>query len=373
MSLAALNNALCSLLAPRPTRVPLPQVASPEWYRTPVDADLKARLHELSDARAAAQTLGFLGQLALWAALALRFQAQGRPALALLFALLYGCQANFLINGMHELGHARVFRTPWLNHFFCRVVSFLGWLHPDLFFSSHLRHHRFTQHAPYDLENPMPIKISALDFLCFGFVNAQGVVDIVLRQTLAAALGAFPTGHLGWRKDWEAALYPDEPAWLSQRDAPILWARVMVAGHLLIAWASLSRGLWLLPVLVSGGPFFNGWLFFLCNATQHVGLHPNKPDFRLNTRTFYLNNPLVAHWYWHMNWHTEHHMFPGVPCYNLARLHEAIKHDLPPPPNGLIEVWRVIRDDLQRQSLDPTFCEEIRLPSKKQPPSTKNE
>jgi fatty acid desaturase len=40
-----------------------------------------------------------------------------------------------------------------------------------------------------------------------------------------------------------------------------------------------------------------------------------------------------------MNWHTEHHMYAAVPCYNLAELHEAIKHDLPPTPDGLVAVW----------------------------------
>jgi len=32
-------------------------------------------------------------------------------------------------------------------------------------------------------------------------------------------------------------------------------------------------------------------------------------------------------------------MYAAVPCYNLAELHEAIKHDLPPTPDGLVAVW----------------------------------
>jgi len=353
------------MLAPRPTTVPLPPVEV-SWYRTPIEPELKRRLHELSDARAFAQTLAFLAQLALWACGAVWCQQHGRPLAALALSLLYGAQSNFLINAMHELGHGQVFKTAFLNHFFCRVVSFLGWLHPDLFFSSHLRHHRYTQHGvkggrALDLENPMPVRISMpWDFLSFGFVNVRGFVDIVLVQTLRTALGAFPTGHLGWRADWEKYLYPDDAA--EDRAAPVLWARVLVAGHALVAWAALSRGLWLVPVLVSLGPFFNGWLFFLCNSTQHVGLTPGASDFRLNTRTFYLRNPIVAHWYWHMNFHTEHHMYAAVPCYNLAALHEAIKHDLPPTPDGLVEVWKVITNDLRKQAEDPTWVEPIALP-----------
>ena len=351
------------MLAPHPTRVPLP-ATEVTWYRTKLPPDVSARLHTLSDVKAAAQTLSFLGQLAIWGVAAVYFSVTGHPYAALAFLLLYGMQANFLINAMHELGHGSVFRTAWLNHFFLRVVSFLGWLHPDLFFSSHLRHHRYTQHGfPLDMENPMPIVITLNDFLGFGFINVRGFVDIVMRQTLFAALGIFPTGHLGWRPEWEAILYPDAAP--HERDAPIVWARVLVIGHLAIAAASISRGLYLVPIIVSFGPFLNGWLFFLCNATQHVGLHPKVNDFRLNSRTFYVNNWLVAHWYWMMNWHTEHHMYSAVPCYNLAALHEAIRHDLPPAHNGIAAVWRVIVQDLRRQARDLSFVEEILLPKQR--------
>ena len=45
---------------------------------------------------------------------------------------------------------------------------------------------------------------------------------------------------------------------------------------------------------------------------------PNKtdcvPDFRLTTRTFYLNNPVVRNWYWQMNYHIEHHMYRPAAC-----------------------------------------------------------
>ncbi|MGY8902743.1 MAG: fatty acid desaturase, partial [Flavobacteriales bacterium] len=34
---------------------------------------------------------------------------------------------------------------------------------------------------------------------------------------------------------------------------------------------------------------------------------------------------LILFLYWHMNWHTEHHLYAGVPCYNLKKLHQAVK------------------------------------------------
>lgn len=38
-----------------------------------------------------------------------------------------------------------------------------------------------------------------------------------------------------------------------------------------------------------------------------------------------------------MNYHIEHHMYARVPCYNLEKLHNYVKHDLPPtvPPHPL--------------------------------------
>lgn len=183
------------------SRVPLPDHAVP-WYRTKLPPDVSAALHRTSDALAWRQTLCFLGMLLAWFTAALYFHSMGHQGLCVVFVLLYGMQANFLINAMHELGHGHVFRTKWLNGFFCRIVSFLGWLHPDMFFSSHLRHHRYTQNHPYDQENPQPVALTLRGFLGFGFLNVRGCYDI-LEQTVRAALGIYPTKHLWWTPAWE--------------------------------------------------------------------------------------------------------------------------------------------------------------------------
>lgn len=107
-------------------------------------------------------------------------------------------------------------------------------------------------------------------------------------------------------------------------------------------------------VLITFAPFYGGLLLFLCNNTQHVGLQDEVSDYRLCTRTIYLN-PVVEFLYWHMNFHIEHHMFAGVPCYKLGRLHRAIAHDLPPSPDGLVATWQEIVAILRQQKVDPTY------------------
>jgi len=123
-----------SLLGPQTSQVKLPDY-SIDWYRTPLSPEVSKRLHETSDVKGFIQTGGFLACLLGTGALALYFSTTGLHALTVLFTLLYGLQANFLINGMHELGHGQVFKTRLLNDVFLRIISFLGVLHPDMFFS----------------------------------------------------------------------------------------------------------------------------------------------------------------------------------------------------------------------------------------------
>jgi len=324
-----------------------------EWERPKIDR----QLFQKSNVKAMFQAGGWVALLFTWAGLALFcWTHQYSSWLTTLFVLMYGIQANFCINGMHELGHGAVFETKFLNALFVRLVSFLGWLHPDMFFSSHLRHHRYTLWFPeWDQENPLPIKYTVLDFLTFGFINITGFWD-TLRQTIFIATEHYPTSHLGWNTVWENVCYPRDQPHL--RRPATLWARVVLAGHLCVTIFSLIYGYWLVPVIFCLGPFYGGFLFFLCNNTQHVGLKRNTTDFRLCCRTFTLN-PIIRFLYWHMNYHIEHHMFANVPCYNLDRLHQAIKHELPPSPDGILQVWQVIFEVLKNQDKDPDYFQPI--------------
>ena len=316
-----------------------------DWYRTPIPSDVFKRLHQRSDAKAFAQAGGFLAVYAATATLAFLSWRLHQPWFVTVpLVFLHGMVASFLVNGMHELGHGTVFRTKALNEFFLRLVSFLGWNHPDLFSASHQRHHRYTLHPPDDQEVVLPVKLMLRPFLEQGFINPRGFKWVFL-YTLRIACGRFEGG-------WELWCYPPEQPQL--RRAPIRWARVVLAGHVLLAAVSLSFGLWMIPVLLSLTPAYGAWLFFLCNNTQHVGLQDKVPDFRRCCRTVILN-PVVSFLYWEMNYHMEHHMYAAVPCYHLKQLHAAIRADVPPPHAGLVAVWRHIIAVLRRQEQEPSY------------------
>jgi fatty acid desaturase len=321
------------------------------WYRSPLPPGALKELHQRSDFKGAVQTLGYLAILGLNAALALWAFVHWPWYVTALLVFTQGMWTAFLINGVHELGHGTVFRTKGLNTSFVHVLAFLGWINHETFQTSHARHHRYTLHPPDDLEVVLPIRLMIRHFFLTGFFHPASLWSN-LKNSVRIARGRF-------QGDWELTLYPEScPA---DRAVPIRWARVLLLGHAAIVVASVSTGWWIVPFLTTFTPAYGTWLFFLCNNTQHIGLQDNVPDFRLCCRTFTLN-PLVRFLYWQMNYHTEHHMYAAVPCYNLGKLHRLIKHDLPPCPAGLIAVWKQIASIQLLQEKDPSYQHRALIP-----------
>ena len=55
-------------------------------------------------------------------------------------------------------------------------------------------------------------------------------------------------------------------------------------------------------------------------------------------------------------------VYAAVPCYHLAALHDAIKHDLPHTPNGLWSTWTIIIGVFAKQREDPRYVMPVVLP-----------
>ena len=63
-----------------------------------------------------------------------------------------------------------------------------------------------------------------------------------------------------------------------------------------------------------------------------------------------------------MNWHLEHHMYAGVPCYNLKKLHKILATDMP-KPRTLVGAWREMKEVWERQKVDPSYEFDTPVPS----------
>jgi fatty acid desaturase len=163
-------------------------------------------------------------------------------------------------------------------------------------------------------------------------------------------------------------LHPDEKDYVPESEyRKVYWeARI----YLLIIFSVFGYSIYSLdirPALYVVTPLIYGsWLIFLYGTPQHIGLHEDVLDHRLNTRTIYLD-PFLGFLYLNMNYHIEHHMFPLVPYYNLKALHEEMKHDCPTPnPN----VWSAFRETyyaFKMQTENPGHVIERPLPPTAQP------
>lgn len=338
------------------------------WYRCPIASERLRELSRRSDAQGWFQALGHLAIFAGTGLLTTFFflhQQWGWFAGAL---FLHGTVTAFLGLAVHELGHGTVFQTKGLNRFFLRVYSVLSWHNFYEYAMSHTYHHRYTLHPEGDREVTLPKtpSLQALYLLQLLTINVTGGFESngiipVLKRTWLTAAGIFPRATAkdpsGSGEEWLAALYVGYP---DERSKAVNWARVMVLFHLAMIVLGGLLNFWLLPVLTSFSYFIGTFWRYLVAVPMHCGLRDNAPDFRLCVRTITLD-PISTFLYWRMNWHTEHHMYAGVPCYRLRQLHQEIAADLP-KPRTLWGAWREMRGIWRRQQTDPGYQFDTPLP-----------
>ncbi|MAE65052.1 MAG: fatty acid desaturase [Phycisphaeraceae bacterium] len=258
---------------------------------------------------------------------------------------------------VHELGHGTVFRTMWLNRFFLRLYSLLGWWNYHEYAMSHTYHHRYTLHPRGDREVMLP-RNPTLAALCilqlftvnFAFKTDANSIFFVFRRLLSAAFNRYDD-------PWIRDLYEGQP---EARRQAVRWARIVLAFQVVVIGGSFAIGQPILALIISGHQFIGNWLRYFVALPMHCGLRDDVPDFRLCVRTIRLN-PLSEFLYWHMNWHTEHHMFAGVPCYNLSKIYEQVKDDMP-VPRSLVGAWREMREAWRRQKTEPEYEFDTPLP-----------
>lgn len=340
------------------------------WYRIKVDKKVMSELMKKSDAKALAtvipQLLLFVATTAFayWTYTLVHADTWKWAVPLMLFALwIHGSTVAFLGMGgpVHELCHKTPFRTPWLNDFFLKVYSFLSWSDYISFRASHVKHHQVTTHTEHDGEVVLPSKFDgqSLKFFINSFIFDPGYAYNRFMDWVWAAVGPEDSRLEGW-SDWiKFKIMPASN--VKMRKEQRRWLQFVLFGHLTLAAIFIATGHWFLIPLVNFTGFYAGWGTMVVGLPQHIGLSPNVPDHRLCCRT-YTCGPIPAFFYWNMQYHIEHHMFPAVPFYNLPKLHEAVKYDLPPVTHGLWNTWKAMWPIIKRQKTDPTYTYVPELP-----------
>ena len=339
-----------------------------EWYRSPIERGRLRELSKRSDLQGWFQTVGHLAIFAGTGALVYFFWSQQLWVGFAAAVFAHGTIASFFGGvGPHELGHGTVFRTKWLNKLFLYLFSLLSWWDPFDYASSHTYHHRYTQYPDGDRENLFPLNpalapASLLQLFTLnlftkpGRTFGKGGLISTIFVTIKSALGMIGSTDVPSR-EWLQALHADQPDYARKS---MWWSRLQLLFHGSVVAVSVVTGYWVLALLITFSRFIANWGVFAVGLTQHCGLRDNVPDFRKSTRSITLN-PLAEFLYWRMNWHTEHHMYAGVPGYNLKKLYLEIAEDMP-EPRTLLGAWREMLETWRRQQTDASYQFDTPLP-----------
>ena len=333
------------------------------WYRCTVDKEVLRALMQTSDAKAFRQVFCQIGLFCTTGALAyaafLQIHASNwmwSVPLLYLALFVHGTNGPFMgYVAVHELCHKTPFKSRIWNEFFLNLYSFVSWSDPVWFRPSHVKHHQVTVHRDYDGEVVLPAKMNFKDWKFWTNVVAWNpqFTWTVLKSHWQRANGKVDG-------DWNKFILPESNTILRKQYRD--WARFVLIGHAVLATIFILTGHWFLIVVFTFGTQYCGWLGYLCAMPQHYGMAWNVTDHRLCCRT-YTCSWLPAFYYWNMQYHIEHHMYPAVPFYNLPKLRQALLHDLPPAPHGLIATWKEMLEVHKQQRTDPNFIFVPKLPS----------
>ena len=324
-------------------------LVSAQWYHTDISRKDMKELMKRSDQPAIRDTLILFAAMVILAGMGIWLWPSWWSAPFWLgYAVLY---ASAMDSRWHECGHGTAFRTRWMNDALYQIACFCMLRNPVVWRWSHTRHHTDTIIVGHDPEiiAMRPAVVVRL------FLNFFGIFEFIgnVKQTASLAMG---------RMSKEVASFVPE----SERGRAFRIARIWLLIYLGVAALAIWMGS-ILPFMVIGLPiFFGSWHMVTTGYMQHLGLAENVLDHRLNSRTV-LMNPISRFIYWNMNYHVEHHMFPMVPYHALPRLHDRIKHDLPPAHPSVLSAFAEIIPALARQFRNPDWFVKRELPSTAKP------
>ena len=210
-----------------------------------------------------------------------------------------------LFHLQHECIHDTTFRTQRINSTVGAVCGFILLLPSEWFRYFHRDHHRYTQIQGKDpeLETAKPATKLQWLFHLSGLPLLKSLLTVIAKYT-----------HGSTRDS-----YIPEKA----KATVVRQVRIMTLGYGLLWLISLTTQntallwIWVVPLQI-GQPFLRLYLLAEHSLCEH------SDNMFLNTRTV-LTNPLVRWFTWNMPFHTEHHVYPGVPFHKLPALHKKMQ------------------------------------------------
>ncbi len=227
------------------------------------------------------------------------------PAIYAIAVLIVGSRINALGGLMHDAAHYRAYENRSLNDFIGEVIALPTTTSMAGYRNSHFAHHR-ELNSEKDPDWTRNVGLEEFEFPTSPSNVLKHVVQYLSGLKVKTALG-------GFHKNGET------------RDIPAAINRARLFFFAALLAASIALGFWKLILLYWIVPLATVFLAirYIRNVAEHYAV---EHEHVLNeSRTVIA--PFWELWLiapWGLNYHLEHHLFPGVPCFRLAELHRLL-------------------------------------------------
>lgn len=238
--------------------------------------------------------------------------SKGVHLLFVAFVIANGILISFLgwAGAGHEYFHGTAFKSRKLNRILFRLFSCATWNNWGWFEVSHQLHHKYTLHL-LDPESPKK-RVGNTPLRLFWLITVD--FPVLFRRVRILILNSFFGGVPGLSESLRNVISVK----------PRFRRRIRIGALTVFAYQALVFLTTyqidpFLAVVTGLAPFTFNIVNKIVETNQHVGMKYHAKDFRENSRTIRFGS-LIEFLYSNMNFHSEHHMFPGVPYYKLPEL-----------------------------------------------------
>jgi fatty acid desaturase len=214
--------------------------------------------------------------------------------------VLIGIIMNGLTNLMHEAAHKNLFRDSFKDRFVGILLGVPSLVSYSAYRSSHLLHHRHnrTEKDPDEFQNISDNK-KLLTVIYYFWLLAGTVIYIFYLP-----FSSYSKSPVNTRKSIIIEYLFIIVFW------SLTWRLAVIFN-----FTEVLVQVWLIPVVIA---------ILWVNIrywSEHTQTQPGHPLTETRTVT---SNPVFSFLNVNMNYHLEHHLYPGIPWYNLPELHRLL-------------------------------------------------
>jgi fatty acid desaturase len=268
-----------------------------------------------------------------WGAFGLLLTVSPHFAVDVISYFMMGCSVVGLPVLMHESCHSILHKNLRLNRLLGFISGIPGLVSVSAYRSIHLIHHGHTRtpEDPDDIVHTSPRSFPAV--LVYYLVLFIGIYIYI--PTVAI------TGYKKANSEYK-------------RKILVEYALMFAIYTIVLAVVPFEAVLkfWIIPLLIAGQ------LSNVRGLAEH-GLMSTGNEF-IDTRTV-ISNPFVSLMMCNLNYHLEHHLFPGIPWYNLPKIHELLKEEFRAAGSSVYRSYMAFMWDFVLTTWKKRIVPEVRL------------